>query len=60
MKKNNFEPYGDEWKNEMLKLSKSEIVELFKSKCQESENRGVFIDWCAKHHEEVLKEYTGF
>ena len=23
-------------------------------------NRGAFIDWCAEHHEEILKEYTGF
>jgi len=23
-------------------------------------NRGAFIDWCAEHHEEVVKEYTGF
>lgn len=27
---------------------------------QVSENRGAFIDWCAQHHEEVLREYTGF
>ena len=23
-------------------------------------NRGAFIDWCAEHHKEILKEYTGF
>ena len=23
-------------------------------------NRGAFIDWCGEHHEEILKEYTGF
>ena len=23
-------------------------------------NRKAFIDWCAEHHEEVLKEYNGF
>lgn len=27
---------------------------------QVNENRGAFIDWCALHHEEILKEYTGF
>jgi len=39
MKKSKFDnyvPFGNEWKAEMMKLKKDEIIEMFKTKAQEN------------------------
>ena len=38
-------PYGEEWKKEMMKLKKEDIIDMYKNLCIRCANNTVVVDW---------------
>ena len=53
-KKEEYEPFGEEWKKELMKMTKPNLIEMFKKVCQDQAQLDRIITEIAKKHPEYL------
>lgn len=44
MKKDDYQPFGEEWKNELMKLPKIQIISFYRSACLAINERKLFTE----------------
>ena len=59
MKTDNYQPFGEEWKNELMKLPKNMIINMYRNSCLElQELQKNYTDACnaAREQEQRAKQ----
>ena len=51
-----YEPFGDEWKVEMMKMKKSDIIDMYKRARLQLDGYKAITDWVEKGHLVPLKD----